>query len=251
MPNHIKNRLTFLGDGEKIISVLDDLKQEEEWGTLDFNKIIPMPEELNMECNSQTDKGLAAYTDYATHAENPTPKTESQYRRLHPEIDNETWRLGKRAYQNGQKFGAPTWYEWRIKHWGTKWNSYYPDGTFQEGDKVTMGFSTAWSAPIPVLKKLSKMMPEVEIVHEWADEDIGHNCGRIHWKNGQMDETEIPEPGKESVEFAARVLGGTPKSFNLRLNADGTDYEYFEEDDFSAGPFDPHEQSGDEQGLKM
>ena len=37
---------------------------------------------------------------------------------------------------------------------------------------------TAWSAPIPVIKKLSEMYPNIELTLEFADEDLGQNCGR-------------------------------------------------------------------------
>ncbi len=41
------------------------------------------------------------------------------------------------------------WYDWSIKNWGTKWNacdSYV--------DECYISFSTAWSLPEPVIRKL-------------------------------------------------------------------------------------------------
>jgi len=55
MPNHVSNVLTVTGDTEKIEKCLSSLRTEqkderEEWvDYLDFNKIIPMPEEFNFE----------------------------------------------------------------------------------------------------------------------------------------------------------------------------------------------------------
>lgn len=55
MPNHITNRLTILGDEEQVNKVLDFIKVEEGSdaddgengiGTIDFNKIIPMPDHI-------------------------------------------------------------------------------------------------------------------------------------------------------------------------------------------------------------
>ena len=50
MPNHITNRLTVIGEEEQVKKVLDFIKIEEETdkevngiGTIDFNKITPMP----------------------------------------------------------------------------------------------------------------------------------------------------------------------------------------------------------------
>lgn len=50
---------------------------------------------------------------------------------------------------------CPTWYEWRIRNWGTKWDvedsRLSPDGI--------VSFVTAWSMPLPILKKLSYATP--------------------------------------------------------------------------------------------
>jgi hypothetical protein len=45
------------------------------------------------------------------------------------------------------------WYDWRIRHWGTKWNSY--DGHVQDEG---IGFNTAWGPPTPVIAALSKLV---------------------------------------------------------------------------------------------
>ncbi len=56
MPNHIMNCLRLSGDQERIDELLKSVKGEE--SVLDFNKIIPMPESLHIECGSRTDRGL-------------------------------------------------------------------------------------------------------------------------------------------------------------------------------------------------
>lgn len=50
------------------------------------------------------------------------------------------------------------------------------------------------------------MFPCVKIEHEWADEDIGANCGRRTYYNGERIEEYYPDYGKESIEFAAKVM---------------------------------------------
>jgi len=61
--------------------------------------------------------------------------------------------------------------DWSIKHWNTKWNSYgYDDFDCYQNDN-TIRFETAWTAPHPVLVKLSEMYPDIGISHQWADED--------------------------------------------------------------------------------
>lgn len=50
---------------------------------------------------------------------------------------------------------CPTWYEWRIRNWGTKWDvedaRLSPDGI--------VSFVTAWEMPLPILEKLSYATP--------------------------------------------------------------------------------------------
>ena len=59
MPNHITNILKFEGDSEQVHAMLDKIKSDElGFGSIDFNKIIPMPESLNIEAGSRTDEAL-------------------------------------------------------------------------------------------------------------------------------------------------------------------------------------------------
>ena len=48
---------------------------------------------------------------------------------------------------------------------------------------------------------LSEQYPELEIFHEWADEDIGMNCGRREYKSGDLIYEYYPE-GDEATAFA-------------------------------------------------
>ena len=53
MPNHVANKIEFYGDQENINKVLELIKGEEE--CIDFNKIIPMPKELEISSSSMND----------------------------------------------------------------------------------------------------------------------------------------------------------------------------------------------------
>jgi len=53
MANHVRNILTFECDEEKRKEILERIQNDEFGiGSIDFNKIIPMPESLNMTCGS-------------------------------------------------------------------------------------------------------------------------------------------------------------------------------------------------------
>ncbi|NMP37199.1 MAG: hypothetical protein GX051_03615 [Clostridiales bacterium] len=71
MPNHVSNTITFECDEKRLKEILDAIKYESDAevehtgiGTLDFNKIIPMPKSLEIEAGSSTDRGLKAYKDF-------------------------------------------------------------------------------------------------------------------------------------------------------------------------------------------
>ncbi|MBQ4466566.1 MAG: hypothetical protein II916_11525, partial [Oscillospiraceae bacterium] len=47
MPNHVQNRIAFDGEPEKIVEILEQIKNDNYGiGTIDFEKIIPMPSNI-------------------------------------------------------------------------------------------------------------------------------------------------------------------------------------------------------------
>lgn len=109
--------------------------------------------------------------------------------------------LGLRYLQNLILHGASTWYDWCIKHWGTKWNSYENI----QVDQDTITFETAWSAPEPVMAQLARMYPEVGIEHWWADEATGSNTGYAKYSSGELESVSYYEDDS-SEALAAYVF---------------------------------------------
>lgn len=240
MPNHVKNILAFDADREKIQQILNDIKDDEVGvGSIDFNKLIPRPKSLNIECGSDTDKGFKLFTDMKEEAggiietiRNPRNMTEfiqatkngkkftERYNSM-SEDDKKLFDLGKRAFNNIQNYGTPTWYEWSIANWDTKWNAY--DCSYDK-DR-TLFFHTAWSAPDKVIKALSEKYPDIQIGHIWADEDIGNNLGKRIYFGGEVILENIPEAfSKEAYDLAFKVWDCTPADYGLILNSSGTQY---------------------------
>jgi len=83
-------------------------------------------------------------------------------------------------------FGYDNWYDWCCHNWGTKWNAY--DIINDNPDCIC--FNTAWSAPIPVILKLSEIFPKITFTLKYADEDLGQNCGTVTFKNGMIIEEQ-------------------------------------------------------------
>lgn len=238
MPNHVGNIVEFSGDKNRIQQMLETIKYDEYGiGSFDFNKLIPMPESLNITNGSETNWGIEIYLT----AINPKTKdfglekmgsvefnilvtmlnNERMFSYFNPNLSDERIatitenqpyeayvQTGKTAVNNFRQYGATTWYEWRVRNWGTKWNAYeYEEGVdYSENDHIY--FRTAWDAPRPVMMKLAEMFPDIKITHKWADEDdLGNNCGKIVYEGGIQTEEFYPEKGIESLKYACEVAG--------------------------------------------
>ena len=138
---------------------------------------------------------------------------------------------GNLGTQELTKYGDNNWYDWSNANWGTKWNAYgYDNGVELEDSKLK--FLTAWAAPHPILQKLSEMYPDIKFEHEWADEDIGNNCGRYVYYDGKRIEEYFPESQKDCLEFAAKVMDASlEEDYSLYLNVTETEYINIEYDD--------------------
>jgi hypothetical protein len=129
MPNHCTNRLTLsCGSKETAQQLAQRFKGEE--SELDFNQLIPCPEEL-----------------------------------LEPP-ENEAAKVELKA-----KYGHDNWYDWRIAHWGTKWNSYECelDDSWIDDGILEYQFDTAWSPPEGIHNRLLELLQEegLDVAVSW------------------------------------------------------------------------------------
>lgn len=126
-------------------------------------------------------------------------------------------------------YGKNNWLDWRIANWGTKWNAFRFDNDHYSDNKLV--FVTANAAPEPIMRKLSQMYPDITMRHQWADDNVGYNCGERIYKAGEVLEEYLPDYGTKSVEYACEVMGTTPADHCLKLNEDGTAYVCAEDED--------------------
>lgn len=89
-----------------------------------------------------------------------------------------------------ERVGMEGWYEWRVRHWGTKWDasftgsSLFALGNGEEIDVdlslesrgatvtptvVIYKFDTAWAPPSPVIAAASEQHPELEFVLQFGE----------------------------------------------------------------------------------
>ena len=174
MPNHISHHVTFEYDEGSEVSYKKHeeavLAVKEKMKTpdreFDFNVLIPYPKEY-ADADEQAYKHDQEGKPYASR-----PK-------------------------DGFNHGG---YEWCCDNWGTKWNAYGVVWSYDE-----LYFQTAWNTPLPILEALSREFPDVTIKVEYADEDIGSNCGTIILKGGTIIHEDNAETMDNSRLFADRV----------------------------------------------
>ena len=216
MPNHIAGKLVLTGDDNIIDEMLKDIKIDEasfDIGSLDCNKIIPMPDSLNMEDGTFTDRSINAYLCAINPNAIKFPQheklTEYEFQSLCKYVFDyyikfhrlctvnaqcNAWLMelkdaerdmlienGKRYVDNIVKYGFPTWYEWKCMYWGSKWGCY----NFKPYKDHTMRFQSANGDVSPVIKELSRKYPTIKFDYKWADEDYGRNAGNVVLLDGK------------------------------------------------------------------
>jgi hypothetical protein len=215
MPNHVSHRIVCSGTSTDVaafkeLMVVESLTQKPSWWNdnrdftpspvveFDFNRIIPMPEEINDNRSAGLSDDDSIIVCVAEGAPIPTEglsgiffpltwdrikkelgHTEAslssdqdialEYLRLHPEKEA----AGRKAIELIKKYGFSDWYSWSIAHWGTKWNSY---NFLEVRDHASFEFmfNTAWSPPIPVLDAVAQKFPDLSFDIKWFDEGWCH-----------------------------------------------------------------------------
>ena len=256
MPNWVKNKVRFTAKKKDLLDMLEKISfNDAPLGTLDFNKVIPMPPSLNIESGSMTDMSIVYYASerltkpVADIRDIPAVKynvansfsndwVAEVYRRCKEweergESDkmDKMYADGKVYMDNYDKYGCTTWYDWCIHNWGTKWNSSCEDGgeTPQWDDlpddaecEYNMTFPTAWSTPFPVMEKLAELFPAVSFEVMYADEDLGCNCGVYSAQDGEIVEN-YEKTDSEAFEFACKVWGYDPDEIRAEYESDDED----------------------------
>ena len=155
MPNNCYGTVTLYASNDRIKEVFSAIRgiYKDEDNPFDFNTIIPMPKSLDISADKQL-----AYTAFICDGTRLTKEeflersiSSVEKAALFDELTrflwNETkderickileryqqeWDLGNAnkmldegilLVSNIRNYGAPTWYEWCVENWGTKWNS--------------------------------------------------------------------------------------------------------------------------------
>lgn len=180
-------------------------------GKATFQKLIPMPKELDITDGTITEKAIAyamskKETEEFLQLKKLLEETKDNYyenlwnkymRKINIEKMKEIERVAQRyipeetekklgiktleefgnlCLNNILKYGCVTWYDWACKNWGTKWDAIYKEGSPEEGE---LTFLTAWSEPINVIEKLFKKYSNSKIEWEYIGE-FDEYAGRFY-----------------------------------------------------------------------
>lgn len=242
MPNWVQNNLTIKGDSKIVAACLDLCKSDE--SAFDFNQIVPMPKELDITESSNNNCAIKYYL--TTLSDEEVANVRNILQRvpdvLFGTLDNairltsypgasikgndenkKQWiELAKTLIDNCEKYGFPTWYEWRCHNWGTKWTADCPQIHNIDGETV-VSFETAWDCAYPAIRALSEKFPNLSFTISYADEDIGSNCGEYTLIDGveqpggfqydYHDWKDDPALKEKAIEFACDIWGYDPEEY--------------------------------------
>ena len=151
MPNWCFNQVTFTGTSGDIENLVAQL--ESETSHFDFNKVIPMPQELTGITSPVKTFKTKAEVDEYNNRELPGG-----------------FEVGK-AITNAKhkallkKYGHAEWYNWSIAKWGCKWNNGDEVGISDNSKNghASYDFDTPWGPPEGIYEALREQFPEVAI----------------------------------------------------------------------------------------
>ena len=232
MPNWTYNRIKCKKEiGDKLLTIKDDIY------SLDFNKLIPMPEDLKLDAGSIESDSISCYylslnddekyklmkllkskemffhhdywnkyKKYIKYYESNPDKLKNNKDNFNGLIDfdekkhfNSLAELGKQYIENIKKYGYPQWYDWCVENWGTKWNVEDDvDVSYNKNtDEYDITFDTAWSVPSGIVEKYSEFCNDEEFYWEYEDEDYD-GTHILRKINGEIIDTILPDNVKEN-----------------------------------------------------
>jgi Ferredoxin-like domain in Api92-like protein len=163
MPNYCENDLTVRGPKE----VMEEFLKFAAGGSpFDFNRFLPYPEEFR-----RLDEIAKAWD--REHEGGP---------------DYDWFGRPKDGFNSGG-------YEWRVKHWGTKWPACRVKvegpvtGYAEKAVTVFFHFDTAWSPPKPVIEKAAELYPALQFELRYFERGAQFN-GFFYCSDGEVETDE-------------------------------------------------------------
>lgn len=221
MPNWVMTKVTITGPENQIVKlrqIIDRYKNDPKTGF--FDQIAPKPEGLDDIANTHgVDLLNRAFSEYDLYAklgkltyEIVKDGNEEKSREIFLLLLNLV-----KAADFKKTIGFSSWYHWNWGNWGTKWDVFY-DYFFilsNTPTEIKLSFQTAWNLADGALISLYHLLDEkCQICGEYADEDIGHNCGFFSIRDGNCFTTKPEDP----VQFALDLWGRSREEYEQEEN---------------------------------
>lgn len=174
MPNHCTNQVRIYGPVESA-KALFELMTVEEDGKLHvtFDKLIPKPKVFD---GLHTGGATLPDGSYVTRWYEVEINGQRHIEAV-PESTLAKWEA---------EYGARDWYDWGVKHWGTKWDAYSSETVeYHEYDdcaEIELEFDTAWGPPEPVFKEMRRRFPDLTYAALYLIEGGWEGCGQCSFE---------------------------------------------------------------------
>lgn len=127
--------------------------------------------------------------------------------------------------RNIEKYGYPSWYEFKVAEWGTKWDiggGYEGQLIRHDANYITLNFDSAWSPPIEAYAKLSELGFLVDAMY--YEPGMGF-CGRYTTDAGELTVNIVGDSEWVSENIDPDVV----EAFNIAEQMAEWEAEYGEE----------------------
>ena len=105
------------------------------------------------------------------------------------------------------------WYDWRVEHWGTKWdfNQHSIDLQISQLNPTTTQVyfytDTAWAPPLEFWKALTKKYKGLRVENYYCEEGVGF-VGIAKFKDGKMRNKEMQITSQLYEKAGATLVNG-------------------------------------------
>ena len=215
MPNHTANKFTVSGPKNDVLRLIANAKGDHdassnESNNLDFNRLVPMPDELRntsspvrIQTQEEIDKIWAEWNK----------KKEAGQLNDYELREGKPFGLGISQAKHDEliaKYGCADWYNWSVRNWGTKWNAY-DVGEWEVIDvdentvKAVICYETAWSPATELWLTVSQDYPTLEFFHEFADEGGGFLANETIANGSVINEESFDWTSDEGIELREKL----------------------------------------------
>lgn len=174
MPNWCENDLYVYGEKselEKFKEAVGGADRHGEEKLICEDKIIPYPEHFRL-------------LDMANPLIIGKVEEEASDKRLQltEEQEESLKQAGYDLTKDGFNQGG---HEWCVENWGTKWGFAKVELEEERDDELKYTFDTAWSPPLPLVKKMGEMFPKLKLDLRYFEAGAGYN-GLYSIENSQV-----------------------------------------------------------------